>query len=123
MYRSTAALLRPTWIDLYGSGYKRRSRSGSHWILTGTRSFSLTQSSLLIEGSGWLGQLCSSAHPKPSRLTSIAKIRRWPSFLYPHPARYIIHRNDGLIQVIRAILKGGDTKVPRATAASAISLL
>lgn len=66
------------------------------------------------------GQLCFSAHSNPSRLMSIARIRRCPSSLYPHPQRYIIQRNDGLIQVIRSILKGGETKVPLASAASAI---
>src|SRR6185312_1363579 len=110
-------------MDLYGSGSRRRFRSGSHWILTGELSLRWFHSSLLIEGPGRLEQLCSRAHSKPWRLRSIAKIRRCPSSLCPHPARYIIHRNDGLIQVIRATLKGGETKVPRARAVSAISSL
>ena len=43
-----------------------------------------------------------------------------PRTFLAHPDRHIIHRNDGLIQVMRSNLNGG-TKVPAARAASAIS--
>lgn len=38
------------------------------------------------------------AHSKPSRVISTARPVSWPS-LAPHLQRYIIQRNDGLIQV------------------------
>jgi hypothetical protein len=50
---------------------------------------------------------------------SIASTRSCPG-LVAHPDRYIIHRNDGLIQVIRSFLNGA-TNVPARHAASAIS--
>ncbi len=49
----------------------------------------------------------------------IASTRSWPGFV-AHPQRYIIHRNDGLIHVIRSRLNGA-TNVPAASAGSAIS--
>lgn len=48
-----------------------------------------------------------------------ARTRSWPG-LVDHPERYIIPRNDGLTHVIRSRLNGA-TKVPAATAASAIA--
>jgi hypothetical protein len=53
------------------------------------------------------------------RAIVIARTRSWPG-LVAQPQRYIIHRNDGLIQVIRSRLNGG-TKRPAATAGPAIS--
>jgi hypothetical protein len=52
---------------------------------------------------------------------SIARILCWPASFLPHPDRYIIQRNEGLIQVILVMLKGGDTKVCAASALSAIA--
>ena len=49
----------------------------------------------------------------------IASTRSWPGFV-AQPQRYIIHRNDGLIHVIRSRLNGG-TNVPAASAGSAIA--
>jgi len=46
-----------------------------------------------------------------------AKMRSCPG-LVAHPERYIIHRNEGLIHVMRLRLNGG-TNVPAAIAASA----
>jgi hypothetical protein len=39
----------------------------------------------------------------------------------PQPARYIIQRKDGLIQVMRVMLKGSETNVCAASALSAIA--
>ena len=46
--------------------------------------------------------------PNPSTLISIARIRSWLGSLYDHPERYIHHKNDGLIHVIRPTLKAFD---------------
>jgi hypothetical protein len=62
---------------------------------------------------------CASAHSNPARVISTASTRSWPGFV-PQPQRYIIHRNDGLIQVIRSRLNGA-TKRPARTAGSAIA--
>lgn len=48
---------------------------------------------------------------------SMDSTRSWPG-LVAQPQRYIIHRKDGLIHVIRSRLKGA-TKRPAATAGSA----
>ncbi len=48
----------------------------------------------------------------------IARTRSWPD-LVAQPDLYIIHRNDGLIQVILPSLNGG-TNRPAAIAGSAI---
>ena len=60
-----------------------------------------------------------SASSNPARLIRMASTRSWPG-LVAQPQRYIIQRNDGLIQVIRSRRNGG-TKAPAATAASAIA--
>ena len=39
---------------------------------------------------------------------------------FPQPERYIIHKKEGLIHVMRSILKGGETKVPCSKALLAI---
>ena len=72
---------------------------------------------------GWLRQAWRNAHSKPLRLMSIARMRFWLSSLPPQPARYIIHRKDGFIHVMRFILNGGDTNRPAASAASAMASL
>ena len=56
---------------------------------------------------------------EPARLMSTASTRSWHG-LSAQPQRYIIQRNEGLIQVIRSRLKGG-TNRPARSAASAIS--
>ena len=70
-------------------------------------------------GSKWLGHACASAHSKPLRVISTASTRSCPGRV-AHPQRYIIHRNDGLIHVIRSRLNGG-TNRPAANAGVAIS--
>ena len=50
---------------------------------------------------------------------AIARTRSWPGLGRPARA-VIIHRNDGLIQVIRSRLNGA-TNVPAATAGAAIA--
>jgi hypothetical protein len=49
----------------------------------------------------------------------MARTRSWLG-LVAQPDRYIIHRNDGLIHVIRSSLNG-DTNLPAASAASAMT--
>jgi hypothetical protein len=53
------------------------------------------------------------------RAIVIARTRSWPG-LVAQPQRYIIHRNDGLIHVVRSRLNGA-TNVPSASAGSAIA--
>ena len=59
------------------------------------------------------------ASSKPDRLIRTARTRSWPGSA-AHPQRCIIHRKDGLTQVIRLRLKGG-TNRPAATAAPAMA--
>ena len=61
------------------------------------------------------GPVSERAEPK----RAIASTRSWPG-LVAQPERYIIHKNEGLIQVIRSSLKGA-TKVPAVSARSVIS--
>jgi hypothetical protein len=55
-------------------------------------------------------------HSKPSLVIWMARTRSWPG-LVAQPQRYIIHRNEGLIQVMRSHLNGA-TNVPAARAAA-----
>lgn len=48
-------------------------------------------------------------------------MRFCPLSFRPQPARYIIQRKEGFIQVMRSSLKGGETKVPWASALSAMA--
>ena len=52
---------------------------------------------------------------------SIASIRCCPASFFAQPERYIIHRKEGLIQVMRVKLKGGETNLLLASALSATS--
>jgi hypothetical protein len=49
---------------------------------------------------------------KPSLLMSIARMRFCLSSFFPQPARQVIHGKEGLLQVMRRTLKGGERKVP-----------
>lgn len=71
-----------------------------------------------MPGSNWLRQAFANAHSNPVRVISMLRTRSWPG-LVAHPERYIIQRNEGLIQVMRSRLKGG-TSMPARSAPSAI---
>ena len=120
-YRRTASPESPTCPDRWDSGASRSDRSGSHCTRTGLARRARRQASRsgCSRGSWSLRQACRSAHSNPARLISTASTRSWPG-LSAQPQRYIIQRNDGLIQVIRSRLNGG-TNRPAASAGSAIS--
>jgi hypothetical protein len=58
-----------------------------------------------VPGSWWLSAAWPSAHSNPSLVIWMARMRFWPG-LVAQPDRCIIHRNEGLIQVMRSRLKG-----------------
>ena len=70
-------------------------------------------------GSKWLRHDDASARSKAERAMRTASTRSCPG-LVAQPERYIIQVNEGLIQVMRSS-ENGATKVPAATAASAMS--
>ncbi|CAM5532529.1 hypothetical protein SGLAM104S_00127 [Streptomyces glaucescens] len=90
----------------HGCGSRRTDRSGSHCTRTGL-SATWADSSRSVCTPDWKRPRaeCASAHSKPARSISTRRTRSWPGFR-AQPQRYIIHRNDGLIDVMRSRLNG-----------------
>ena len=114
-YRRDASPASPSWSERYGSACSRRSRSGSHCTRAGAP-FNCRCHAAAV---GVLVRVVVRQTGVPqrpveaARSISTASTVSWPA-LAPQPQRYIIHRNDGLIHVIRSRFHAAGNRPSRA---------